>query len=90
MESRGAGSARGRPRLRRDYDSVLFFKGTRTAEELLPESDSLTTFAIAMDHHFRGQQEQAETMWVEIVNGSTQGFWPAEAELLFAEEAAGS
>ena len=72
------------------YDSVLFFKGTRAAEELLPEADSLTKFAIAMDQHFRGQQEQAETMWVEIVNASAQGFWPAEAELLFAEEAAGS
>ena len=72
------------------YDSVLFFKGTRTAEELLPDADSLTKFAIAMEYHFRGQQEQAEEMWLEVVNGSAQGFWPAEAELLFAEESAGS
>ena len=72
------------------YDSVLFFKGTRTAEELLPEADSLTKFAIAMVHHFRGEQDRAEEMWLDTVNGSAQGFWPAEAELLFAEESAGS
>ena len=72
------------------YDSVLFFNGTRTAEELLPEADSLTKFAIAMVYHFRGEQAQAEELWLEAVNGSAQGFWPAEAELLFAEESAGS
>ena len=60
------------------YDSVLFFKGTRTAEELLPEADSLTKFAIAMDHHFRGEQEKAETMWLEIVSGFSHRFsWAA-------------
>jgi len=72
------------------YDSVLFFKRTRTAEELLPEADSLTKFAIAMVQHFEGEQERAETMWTEVVNGSAQGFWPAEAELLFAAESEGS
>lgn len=72
------------------YDSVLFFKGTRTADELLPEADSLTKFAIAMEHHFRGEQDRAEEMWLDTVNGSAQGFWPAEAELLFAEESARS
>jgi len=72
------------------YDSVLFFKGIRTAEELLPEADSLTTFAFAMVFHFRGEEDRAEEMWLDTVNGSAQGFWPAEAELLFAEESAGS
>lgn len=71
------------------YDSVLFFKGVRTAEELLPEADSLIKFAIAMEHHFEGEQEKAEEMWLEIVNGSAQGFWPAEAEILMAREASG-
>jgi len=65
-------------------------EGTRTAAELLPEADSLTTFAIAMVHHFRGEEDRAEEMWLDTVNGSAQGFWPAEAELLFAEESAGS
>jgi hypothetical protein len=71
------------------YDAVLFFKGSRTAEELLPQADSIIKFAIAMDHHFRGEQGKAEAMWLEIVNGSAQGFWPAEAELLLAKERAG-
>jgi len=72
------------------YDGVLFFKGVRTEEELLPEADSIVKFAIAMEHHFDGEQERAEEMWIEIVNESAQGFWPAEAEILFAREAAGS
>jgi len=29
-------------------------------------------------------------MWLEIASSSAQGFWPAEAELLFAEEPEGS
>lgn len=72
------------------YNGVLFFKGVRTAEELLPEADSIVKFAIAMEHSFDGEQERAEEMWLEIVEGSAQGFWPAEAEILFAREAAGS
>lgn len=72
------------------YDGVLFFKGARTEQELLPEADSIVKFAIAMQHHFDGNQERAEAMWLEIVEGAAQGFWPAEAEILFAREAAGS
>lgn len=72
------------------YDGVLFFKGVRSAEELLPEADSIVRFALAMEHAFRGEQEQAEEMWLEIVNDTAQGFWPAEAEILFARESSGS
>ncbi len=66
------------------YDSVRFFKGTRTREELLPEADNLIKFAIAMDHHFRGEQEIAEEMWRDLVVNTAQGYWPAEAELVMA------
>ncbi|HXV59900.1 MAG TPA: amidohydrolase family protein, partial [Vicinamibacteria bacterium] len=66
------------------YDAVLFFKGVRTEEELLPGADSIVRFAIAMEHDFRGEQDEAETLWQAIVNDEPQGFWPAEAEILFA------
>jgi tetratricopeptide (TPR) repeat protein len=69
------------------YQAVLYFKGLRTEEELLPEGDSIIKFAIAMEKSFRGEQEAAEQMWLDIVNASAQGFWPAEAELLFANNA---
>ncbi len=69
------------------YESVLFFQGFRTREEVLSEPDAITRFAVSMDHHFRGEQDQAEEMWLDIVEGSPQGFWPAEAELIFAREA---
>lgn len=66
------------------YLGVLFFKGARSAEELMPGADALLRFAIAMDHHFEGRQAEAEAMWRAIVDDSSQGFWPAEAELLMA------
>ena len=68
------------------YDAVLFFRGARTREELLPKADSLIAFAIAMDHHFRGETDVAEKMWLEIVTGDPQGFWPAEAELVLVRK----
>ncbi|MDP6050775.1 MAG: hypothetical protein QF879_00350 [Candidatus Latescibacteria bacterium] len=64
------------------YKGVLFLQGAHTKEELMPEADSIIKFAISMDHHFRGEQETAEMMWQEIIEGSAQGFWPAESELL--------
>lgn len=66
------------------YESVKFFKGTRTREELLPEADNLITFAFAMDQHFRGEQDIAEAMWRNLVVNTAQGYWPAEAELVMA------
>ena len=68
------------------YQSVLFFQGFRTEEALLPEADSIIKFAIAMVHHFEGETDVAEEMWRDIVDGSAQGFWPAEAELVFAAQ----
>ncbi len=69
------------------YESVLFFKGVRTREELLPEADSLIKYAIAMEHHFRGEPEIAAEMWRDLVVTNAQGYWPAEAELVLAGEA---
>lgn len=71
------------------YRGVQFFNGSRSAAELLPGADSLVKFAIAMDHHFAGRQEEAEAMWRQIVAASAQGFWPAEAELLMARNTGG-
>ena len=66
------------------YQSVLFFNGNRSASELLPEADVIIRFAVAMNLYFDDEQAQAISMWRDIVNGSAQGFWPAEAELLAA------
>lgn len=71
------------------YQGVQFFNGSRSAAELLPRADGLVKFAIAMDHHFAGRQEEAATMWRQIVEASAQGFWPAEAELLMAKTTGG-
>ena len=66
------------------YDAVRFFKGTRTREELEPEADSLIRYAFAMDHHFNGEQAEAEAIWCDLVVSTPQGYWPAEAELVMA------
>lgn len=63
------------------YEGVLFFKGVLTEQELLPRADSISKFAIAMEHHFKGEDDVAATMWREIIEDSAQGFWPAESEL---------
>lgn len=63
------------------YEGVLFFKGEITEQELLPRTDSIGKFAIAMEHHFKGEDDVAAIMWREIIEDSAQGFWPAESEL---------
>ena len=67
------------------YDSVRFFKGTRTREELEPDADNLIKYAFAMDHHFKGEQTEAEVIWRDLVVNTAQGYWPAEAELVMAQ-----
>ncbi|MAG72630.1 MAG: hypothetical protein CL471_20395 [Acidobacteria bacterium] len=69
------------------YESVLFFKGVRTREEVLDGADSLIRYAVAMDDHLRGEQEEAVRVWRELVVENAQGYWPAEAELVMAGEA---
>jgi len=63
------------------YEGVLFFTGALNEQELLPRADSIGKFAIAMEHHFRGEDDIAAIMWQEIIEDSAQGFWPAESEL---------
>ncbi|MGI9204751.1 MAG: tetratricopeptide repeat protein [Woeseiaceae bacterium] len=63
------------------YEGVLFFKGVLAEHELLPRADSIAKFAIAMEHHFNGNEDIATRMWREIVTDAAQGFWPAESEL---------
>ncbi len=66
------------------YQGVLFFNGSLSEQELLPQADSIGKFAIAMQKHFAGEEIVAEQMWREIIENSAQGFWPAESELLAA------
>lgn len=64
------------------YDGVRFMQGSLSREELLAKADSVSLFAVAMDHHFRGEQQQAEALWESIIRDAPQGFWPAETELV--------
>lgn len=64
------------------YESVLFFRGMRTEEDILPGADAVIKLAIAMEFSFRGDNDAAKRILREIVEGSAQGFWPAESELV--------
>lgn len=64
------------------YDGVRFMQGKVSREELQAKADPVSLFAVAMDHHFRGEKQQAEAMWEAIIRAAPQGFWPAETELL--------
>ena len=66
------------------YDAVLYFKGTKTADELLPDADSIVKFAIATRALVEGESVRALRLWQEIVDESAQGFWPAEYDLISA------
>ena len=68
------------------YDAVLYFKGVRSEEELLPEADSIVKFAIATKALIDGNKAYAQLLWEEIIDASPQGFWPAEYDLLQARE----
>jgi tetratricopeptide (TPR) repeat protein len=64
------------------YDGVRFMQGALAREEAIAKGDAIRLFAVAMDHHFRGEHAEAERMWVEMITNTPQGFWPAETELL--------
>lgn len=64
------------------YDGIRFFKGTLGEEELLPRAGLNAKFAVAMVHLIEGRADKAETMLQDLVAGSSQGYWPAETELL--------
>jgi tetratricopeptide (TPR) repeat protein len=64
------------------YLGVRFFKGTLSEEALMPRAGLNSTFAVAMVHLIEGRTDRAERMLRELVSGSSQGYWPAETELL--------
>lgn len=64
------------------YDGVRYMQGTLDRETVIAKGDAIRLFAVAMDHHFRGEHEVAERMWTDMITNTPQGFWPAETELL--------
>ncbi len=64
------------------YDGVLFFKGALDEGELVARAGLNATFGIAMVHMVEGRTDKAQSMLEELVAGSSQGYWPAETELL--------
>jgi len=64
------------------YDGLRFFKGTLGEAELLPRAGLNATFGVAMLHLIEGRTARAEAMLQDLVTGSSQGYWPAETELL--------
>jgi tetratricopeptide (TPR) repeat protein len=66
------------------YDGARFMQGSLDRQTLMARGDAIRLFAVAMDHHFRGEQGEAERLWIDIITNTPQGFWPAETELLAA------
>lgn len=64
------------------YLGVRLFKGTLSEEELLSFAGLNSTFGAAMVHLIEGREDKAEEMLQDLVAGSSQGYWPAESELL--------
>ena len=64
------------------YLGVRLFKGTLSEEELLSFAGLNSTFGAAMVHLIEGRTGEAEDMLRALVAGSSQGYWPAESELL--------
>lgn len=64
------------------YDGVLFFKGVLSQDELEPRAGLNALFGIAMINLIEGRTEQATAMLRKLVANSSQGYWPAESELL--------
>ena len=64
------------------YDGIRYFKGTLNESTLLDDAGLNATFGVAMVHLIEGRTEQAAEMLEALVAGSSQGYWPAETELL--------
>lgn len=64
------------------YDGIRFFKGTLSEQDLKPHAGLNATFGIAMVHLIEGRSDEGERMLQDLVAGSSQGYWPAETELL--------
>jgi len=68
------------------HDGVRFFKGTLSEEELLPRAGLNAKFGIAMVHLLEGRTDKGTMMLMDLVVGSSQGYWPAETEILMLED----
>lgn len=64
------------------YDGVLYFKGVLSEDELVPRAGLNAMFGVAMVNLIEGRKEKATAMLRELVANSSQGYWPAESELL--------
>ena len=64
------------------YDGVRFFKGTLSEEELTPRAGLNAMFGIAMVNLIEGRTKKGADMLRKLVTNSSQGYWPAESELL--------
>ena len=64
------------------YEGVRFFKGTLDEDVIVERGGLNSRFGVAMHHLLEGDAETAEAMLTELVSGSSQGYWPAETELL--------
>ena len=64
------------------YLGVRFFNGSLDESALLAQAALNSTFGVAMVHLVEGRTARAEEMLRDLVAGSSQGYWPAETELL--------
>jgi len=64
------------------YSGVRFFKGTLSEEALLPDAGLNAMFGISIVHFIEGRTAKATEMLRDLVTNSSQGYWPAETELL--------
>lgn len=64
------------------YDGLRFFKGTLSEDELVPRAGLNAMFAVAMVNLIEGRTSKATDMLRDLVADSSQGYWPAESELL--------
>jgi tetratricopeptide (TPR) repeat protein len=64
------------------YLGVRFFNGSLDESALLAQAGLNSTFGVAMVHLIEGRTARGEAMLRDLVAGSSQGYWPAETELL--------
>ena len=64
------------------HQALLMLKGVLAKDDVRVKNNTFAIFAQAMEHHFKGETDKAQKLWLEIINNSAQGFWPAETELI--------
>ena len=68
------------------YHGVRFFNGNLDEATLLSTAGLNAMFGVAMFHLLEGREEKAQQMLTELVSSSSQGYWPAETELLALQQ----